>query len=203
MRSSKKTVSTNKRKFFRIGDAKKKVRKEKVNKALRRRSEVAKARGVISGVVWTGAIFAVIMAIFAGNMIPIKNPQRFGYYETKTYTYYGETYTEQVYHEKDPNDFNWEIFFLAFFVCFVPVVTSSWAALAAVDCAAGVSRDDEGDRMLFEDDQKEKERRAKMERAKRQTIEEKLQKEEEKKAINALLDELTKDDGEEDKDEKA
>ena len=203
MRSSKKTVSTNKRKFFRIGDAKKKVRKEKVNKALRRRSEVARARGVISGVVWTGAIFAVIMAIFAGNMITIKQPERFGYYETKTFTYYGETYTEKVRREKDPNDFNWEIFFLTFFISFVPVVTASWAALAAVDCAAGVSRDDEGDRMLFEDDQKEKERRAKMERAKRQTIEEKLQKEEEKKAINALLDELTKDDGEEDKDEKA
>lgn len=203
MRSSKKTVSTNKRKFFRIGDAKKKVRKEKVNKALRRRSEVAKARGVISGVVWTGAIFAVIMAIFAGNMIPIKQPERFDYYETKTYTYYGETYTEKVRREKDPNDFNWEIFFLAFFVCFVPVVTSSWAALAAVDCAAGVSRDDEGDRMLFEDDQKEKERRAKMEQSKKLTIEEELRKEEEKKATNALLDELTKDDSEENKDEKA
>ena len=189
--------------FRRMRDFKSKARKERTQKAMRRRSEVAKARGVISGVVWTGAIFAVIMAIFAGNMIPIKNPQRFGYYETKTYTYYGETYTEQVYHEKDPNDFNWEIFFLAFFVCFVPVVTSSWAALAAVDCAAGVSRDDEGDRMLFEDDQKEKERRAKMEQSRKLTIEEELQKEEEKKATNALLDELTKDDGEEDKDEKA
>ena len=85
-------------------------------------------------------------------------------------------------------------YFLAFFVCFVPVVTSSWAALAAVDCAAGVSRDDEGDRMLFEDDQKEKERRAKMEQSRKLTIEEELQKEEEKKATNALLDELTKDD---------
>ena len=189
--------------FRRMRDFKSKARKERTQKAMRRRSEFAKARGVISGVVWTGAIFAVIMAIFAGNMIPIKQPERFDYYETKTYTYYGETYTEKVRREKDPNDFNWEIFFLAFFVCFVPVVTSSWAALAAVDCAAGVSRDDEGDRMLFEDDQKEKERRAKMEQSKKLTIEEELRKEEEKKATNALLDELTKDDGEEDKDEKA
>lgn len=189
--------------FRRMRDFKSKARKERTQKAMRRRSEVAKARGVISGVVWTGAIFAVIMAIFAGNMIPIKQPERFDYYETKTYTYYGETYTEKVRREKDPNDFNWEIFFLAFFVCFVPVVTSSWAALAAVDCAAGVSRDDEGDRMLFEDDQKEKERRAKMEQSRKLTIEEELQKEEEKKATNALLDELTKDDSEENKDEKA
>lgn len=189
--------------FRRMRDFKSKARKERTQKAMRRRSEVAKARGVISGVVWTGAIFAVIMAIFAGNMIPIKQPERFDYYETKTYTYYGETYTEKVRREKDPNDFNWEIFFLAFFVCFVPVLTSSWAVLAAVDCAAGVSRDDEGDRMLFEDDQKEKERRAKMEQSKKLTIEEELRKEEEKKATNALLDELTKDDSEENKDEKA
>jgi hypothetical protein len=55
----------------------------------------------------------------------------------------------------------------------------------------------------FEDDQKEKERRAKMEQSRKLTIEEELQKEEEKKATNALLDELTKDDSEENKDEKA
>ena len=61
--------------FRRMRDFKSKARKERTQKAMRRRSEVAKARGVISGVVWTGAIFAVIMAIFAGNMIPIKNPQ--------------------------------------------------------------------------------------------------------------------------------
>lgn len=206
MRSAKKEKTAKTSKLFRMNDVRKKARKERTQKAMRRRSEVAKARSVINGVMWTGAVFAVIVAVFAGNMITIKNPERF-YYTTQesVIDYNGERVTETVKHYRKETDFNWEIFFLTFFATFVPVMLASCAANTAVDCAAGVSRDDEGDRMLFEDDRKEKERRAKMEKVTKAqlSIADELQKEEERKATNALLDELTKEDEQSEEDNKA
>ena len=199
MRSAKKETKAKTSKFFKMKDVRQKSRKERTLRALRRRSEVARARGVISSIVITGAVFSVILAIFAGNMITIKNPERFNYYETRVYTTYGGgENTKKVYVKKDPNDFNWEIFFLTFFVAFVPVVVSSWASHTVIDCVAGVSKDEEGDRMLLEYDQKERVRHAEMEKAvqKRLSAEEERQLEESKKATNALLDELAKDDDE-------
>jgi len=194
MRSAKKETKAKTSKFFKMKDVRQKSRKERTLRALRRRSEVARARGVISSIVITGAVFSIILAIFAGNMITIKNPERFNYYKTEIHGY-GK---EQVYVRKDPDDFNWEIFFLTLCISFMPVLISSWASQAAIDCVAGVSRDDEGDRMLQEDDRKERERRARMESdaPKRLSMVDELELEESKKATNALLDELTKDDDE-------
>ena len=172
-------------------------RKERTTKVIKNRKEFEKSRNIVSGMIWVGLLFAIIVAIFAGNMITIKNPERFNYYEEKTRSYAGETYTERVEREKNPNDFNWEIFFLTFCMSFAPFWAAGTAASAAIDCMASVVRDEEAEKMVYEDEKKKREAEEKKLAVMKsgQTILDELQKEEEElQAKNAMLDEISKDD---------
>ncbi len=160
-------------------------RKERTAKVIRNRKEFAKSRNIVSGMIWVGVIFSIIVAIFAGNMITIKNPQRFNYYEEKTRSYAGETYTERVEREKNPNDFNWEIFFLTFFISFAPFVAAVTMSSNVIDCVASVVKDEEAEKMVYEDEKKQKE----VEEKKLAAL----------KSGQTILDELAEDDSENNK----